>query len=202
MPTCGTAILTLLIKWDSRLSLWWLWRLLFFGMLRRVICWNVIIIGDESAASIFRTEDRGRWFSETLVTVYPWYWILSVSVSEPEISTALRTGTHVWTLYSQNWIQVIQIYRAPFQATAVRTATFPIDTIPETKKGATRRRGKRPWSTGKGCHFQSRSRYLLNNPVLWSCCLLYICSGQRFLRFACENVFMVYLTALSLSQTM
>jgi hypothetical protein len=39
-------------------------------MLRWVSCWNVFIVGDEPAGSIFRTEDRERRSSETLVMVY------------------------------------------------------------------------------------------------------------------------------------
>jgi hypothetical protein len=68
-------------------------KILFSGMLRRVICWNVIIFGHECAASIFTTEDR-RWrASEKLVTVYPiirchhrqqWYCIRTRSLNIAE----------------------------------------------------------------------------------------------------------------------
>lgn len=181
-------------------------EILFSGMLRQVICWNAIIIGDEFAASIFRREDRGRRASETFGKRWSiirchlrkqWYCILIVSASEPEISTALRTGTQrlgaILTERNRSDADIL----SPFETTAVRTATFPTDTIPEVKKGATRRRGKRPRSAAKGCHFQSHSRYLLNNPELRNCCLLYstdlYATNKRVLRFACVNVFFLLL---------
>jgi hypothetical protein len=146
-------------------------------------------------------SSRGKRSSETLLMVYPiirchprkeWYWILSVSASEPEVSTALRTGSRLDAILTE---------LSPFPNNCRANSDLPN----QHDSGVTRRGGKRPWSTAKGCHFQFHSRYLLNNPVLRSCCLLHSADlyavNKRCLRSACENVFMCGLFNYSVTIT-